>query len=260
MQNEPQMVAALAGIRDERTRAMYEQYIGGATLAETGAQFNVTRERVRQIFRDAQLPQRTIAETAALQRYRDARIYRTAICRAFEDLRDIEEVATHLGVAKAVVKQVVDDNFTAREQRRTKAAPKKYSNEELVVFLQQASKALGGVLTAHSYNDYAKRRRTRDGRRWPTHQTHFNRFGSWRAALGTAGLAANPPSAIAGQRLFDEGHCLDAVRALGRQLGRAPKAEEYDAFARASGGALPSLATVRNRCGRWNEVLDRAGL
>jgi hypothetical protein len=259
-EKEAEMMAALAGIQNARTRAMYERYIAGGTLAEAGVPFRLSRERVRQIFRDAELPQRTLAETMALKRDLEARDNQTMICHAFKESRDIDEVATRLGVARTVVKAVVETSFPAGQRRRKKAVRQKYSDDELLGFLRQASERLGGVVTTQAYNGYAKARRTRDGRPWPTQQTHFKRFGSWRAALAAAGLAANPPSAIAGQRLFDEAHCIDAVRALARQLGKVPTAGEYDAFAKASAGAFPSQATVRNRCGTWNAVLNRAGL
>ncbi len=41
------------------------------------------------------------------------------------------------------------------------------------------------------------------------------RFGPWRAAVGAAGLAANPSSAIAGQTLFEDSPLRGAVPAIG---------------------------------------------
>src|SRR5665213_3650696 len=43
---------------DERVPPMYRDYLSGATLAEAGKPFDLTRERVRQLFRDAGLPTR----------------------------------------------------------------------------------------------------------------------------------------------------------------------------------------------------------
>jgi hypothetical protein len=147
------------------------------------------------------------------------------------------------------------------ERRARRKKPSQiYSETELIEFLQIASQTLGGVLTTAAYTEFARTRKTSDGRRWPTHQTHFKRFGSWRKALAAAGLAANPTSAISGKTLFQTEHCIDAVRAVSREIGKVPTASAYDAAARRSGGALPSQATVRNRCGTWNDVLRMAGL
>jgi hypothetical protein len=174
-------------------------------------------------------------------------------------MRDVDAVAEELGLPRPLVAATVR-GLTPAERRKPKAARKKYSRDELISFLQIASKALGGVLSAQAYTDYARSRRTSDGRPWPTHQTHALRFGSWRAAVIAAGLTANPPSPIAGQTIFEEGHCIDALRAAARALGHVPTAEDYEAFAKASNGALPSGATVRQRLGTWYESLALAGL
>jgi hypothetical protein len=236
---------------------MYED---GATLEEVGRAFGISRERVRQIFRDHELPVRSVKDAHALQRARQSRTYANRIKDRFRDLRDVDAVAQELHLPRSLVAEIVDGAFTVAERRKTKPARKKYSDEELIEFLQAASTALGGVLSAHGYTNYARGQRTPDGRPWPTHQTHALRFGSWREAVKAAGLAANPSSPIAGQAIFEEGHCIDALRAAARALGRAPTADEYEEFARASNGALPSQATLRHRLGRWYQALERAGL
>jgi hypothetical protein len=149
-----------------------------------------------------------------------------------------------------------------QKRRRTSAdwVEKKYSNAELLQVLRDANEAIGGVLTTSAYDQYANERSFTDGRPWPSHQTPFNRFGSWRGALLAAGLAANPSSPIAGRRIFDQSHCIDAIRHVHRQVGAVPTFSEYESIAKASGGAFPSGATVRNRCGSWAEALRMAEL
>jgi Homing endonuclease associated repeat len=151
------------------------------------------------------------------------------------------------------------------DRRKRRRAPsewvkKKYSDEELLQLLREANEAIGGVMTASAYNAFAKGRNFADGRPWPTQQTHFHRFGSWRKALQAAGLEANPPSAIAGQCLFDLNQCIDAILHVHREVGAAPTISEYEAIATNSHGALPSSATVRNRCGSWSKALRLADL
>jgi hypothetical protein len=235
-------------------------YEAGATLEEVGRAYGISRERVRQIFRDHGLPVRSVKDARALQRARQTSQYAPCIKNRFRELRDVNAVAQELQLPRNLVAEIVQGSFTPAERRRPKHARKKYSDEELIRFLQVASTELGGVLTAQGYTDFARTRRTRDGRPWPTHQTHALRFGSWRAAVNAAGLAANPSSPIAGQMIFEDGHCIDALRAAARAVGRAPTADEYDEFAKASNGALPSQATVRHRLGRWYQALDRADL
>jgi hypothetical protein len=239
---------------------MHTLYQRGATLDEVGDAFGLTRERVRQLFANAGLKSRTRSEAAALKR---AGTFARAdeIVERFRALRNESLVAGELAVPERFVKEILDARLTGSERRLAWKRPaKKYSDAELVEFLRQASASLGGVLTTSQYTEFARSRHTPDGRPWPTHQTPFKRFGSWRSALHVAGLASNPSSAIAGQRLFERAHCIDAVRAVARDLEKMPTAAEYDDAARQSGGSLPSQATVRARCGTWNQVLRLAGL
>jgi hypothetical protein len=74
------------------------------------------------------------------------------------------------------------------------------------------------------------------------------------------GSRPNPSSAIAGHRIFDKGQCIDALRHVQRELGNVPTLNQYEAIARESNGALPSGATIRNRCRSWGEALRLAGI
>jgi hypothetical protein len=214
-----------------RIAAMYARYDEGASLREVGREFGLTGERVRQLFAQHGLATRSRLEAKAL-----GRAEREAARSA------------------------------QREEKRKRRRPvadwieKKYSDEELLQILRDANDALGGILTASAYNEFAKDKNFPDGRPWPTHQTHFHRFGSWREALLAAGLSANPSSAIAGQRLFDRGHCIDAIRHAYRELDAVPSISEYESIARAFHGALPSAATIRTRCGSWTRALRMAEL
>lgn len=137
------------------------------------------------------------------------------------------------------------------------SAVQRYSDEELVICLRFAARDIGGVLSSEAFTDYGRRRTMPDGRPWPTHQTLQLRWGSWHDALVAAGLPANPRSSIAGNRLFTEEACLDAVRGLMVQLGHAPSVGEYDRYARASHGGLPSASTIRKQVGKWSDVKAR---
>lgn len=245
---------------NKRVAAAYAMYEAGATLEEVGQAFGVTRERVRQLFRQHGLPTRGVRGTYQMQRALTIRKYAERIKERFRALRDVDLVAQELELPRSLVATVVTDSFTPAQRRKRKATPKKYTDEELIGFLQIASQTLGGVLTAYGYTEYSREQATADGRPWPTHQTHALRFGSWRDALKAAGLAANRSSGIAGQRIFGDGHCIDALRAAARALERPPTAAEYEEFARTSNGAFPSQATVRHRLGKWYEALERAGL
>jgi DNA-binding CsgD family transcriptional regulator len=239
---------------------MRELYDAGGTLSEVAERFGISRERVRQLFRAHGLPTRSIAETAALRREQLLNEHREQILQLIDAGAAPNEIAERLGISPQLVYDALRDDPDRRRlaafRRTAKTRPKpKYSDEEIIECLRSASVELGGVLTTADYTKYARTRQFSDGRLWPLHQTAFLRFGSWRGALQRAGLEANPPSAIAGQRLFTREHCIDAILEVERELGHPPTAAEYERAATTSNGILPSLATVRHRCGGWQEAL-----
>lgn len=244
----------------QRVLEMRELYDAGGTLGVVAEQFGISRERVRQLFRAHGLPTRSKAEAAALRRKHLVNEHREQIFELIDAGVAPNEIAERLRISPQLVRDTLQDDPTRRRvaafRRTAKTRPKpRYSDEEIIECLRTASVELGGVLTTAEYTNYARTRRFPDGRPWPLHQTPFLRFGSWRDALQRAGLEANPASAIAGQRLFTREHCIDAILEVERQLDHPPTAAEYERAAVASNGILPSLATVRHRCGGWQEAL-----
>jgi hypothetical protein len=248
-----------------RAAEMYKQYAGGATLQQVGVTHHVSRERVRQVLTQHGYLMRSIRDVA--ERTRASEVGRADdILSAHAELKDVRAVARRLGVSQVAVRDVVraaeraNPQPASRSRRKFGSTQKRYSDEELLECLRIASQELGGVLTTGAYANFIKERTLDDGRLWPSNQVYRLRFGSWVDALHKAGLRANARTPIAGRPLFTAAHCTDAVRYLARQLGHAPTAAEYDLAARASGGALPSLATVRQRFGGWLSALRAAGL
>jgi len=172
---------------------MYALYVGGATLEEVGARFGITRERVRQVFREAGISTRSITETHVLRHDRLVNQRGAEICKAFSESRDVEAVSRQLNVPRTVVKEVVTQHFPPGSRAfPKKTRPPMYSTTELLAFLQEAGTAVPGRLTTGTYARYARGHRTGDGRPWPSFQTHAKRFGSWRGALLEAGLPVKP--------------------------------------------------------------------
>jgi len=261
--------------KSKRAREMYALYEDGATLEEVGICFSLTRERVRQIFRDAGLATRSVAEASGVpKKYSDAELidclrHTSSALRSglmttdyavfartqrFSNGRPWPTISTHLNRFGSWANAL---KVAGVQPGVRKVWAKLYSDAELIDCLQGAHRALGGVLAKAVYDKFASERCFTDGRPWPTGQVPSQRFGSWREALHKAGLRSNPPSAAAGQRRFGQADCLDAVRSVAHKLGRAPTSNEYCDLARQSAGALPSLSTVHNRCGTWSEAIRR---
>ncbi|HEY1457235.1 MAG TPA: sigma factor-like helix-turn-helix DNA-binding protein [Solirubrobacteraceae bacterium] len=240
---------------------MYELYEQGATLQEVGDEFGITRERVRQVFGKAGLETRSLTQAALIRRETD-RERSEEIVESFLRLKSPRLTARELEIAENTVRSVLREQLSSGEYRviARKQPKQNYSDQELIAFLREASAAGPTVMTALAYGDYARSRRTADGRPWPTHQTHHKRFGSWRGALMQAGLPAHAATRAGRKRHFDADLCVQALRAVHDALGKVPSTTEYERYAHDSQGALPSSATVRNRCGTWNDALRMAGL
>jgi transposase len=246
----------------ERARQMHELYESGWTLEQVAQEFGVSRERVRQILRQFSYGTRSVGESSALKRDQLRVLHGHRIRMLLAEGLTTAEAADRLGVTEHFVKTYLADdpelNRHRHAYRNRRAEKPRYSDEELIELLQEASHELGGVLTAAGYTALSRTRQLPDGRPWPTHQTHALRFGTWVAALARAGLQSNKSSPIAGMRIFDRAHCIDALVEAQRELGRFPTAAEYEAWATGKNGAVPSLATLRHRCGGWQSALRAA--
>lgn len=134
---------------------------------------------------------------------------------------------------------------------------RKYNDEDLIDCLRLAAGELGGILKADAFTAFGRDRSMPDGRPWPTSQAVSTRWG-WRGGLAKAGLRSNPPSAIAGQRLFTLDDCLAAMRACKLRTG-AITVSQYEQFSGTMGGGIPSASTIRKQAAesgqKWSDLV-----
>ena len=233
---------------------MYQWYKCGDSLEQVGQRVGLTRERIRQLFEKHKLPKLSLGERRALDL-----LHVNEALRLFQELGDERAVAQKTGLPVAMIKRILAERLPNAKLYRPRPQPRpRYSDEELVQCLVTASAAIGGVLRVGTYKAFAKSQQMPDGRPWPGNQTLQNRFGTWRNALGRAGLRGNKSSPILGQRLFEPEHCIDAIREVARSLQRVPTAREYEEYAGRAAGAVPSLATIRHRFDSWHSACQAA--
>ena len=178
-----------------------------------------------------------------------AEAYGDPIIALYRDLGSAEAVAARLGVSAAFVRDYVVDSFSYVElrflqrKRADKATPL-----DAVADLRAGQSIFGDApMPLLAYAEIAREH----GLIGP--QTISKLYGSWRAALSAAGLPQNRAGGPKPRFTADE--CEAAVASCADVLGRVPTSVEYDSHARANPG-LPSLATVRNRCGSWRAAVE----
>lgn len=240
--------------RDER---MAEMYLAGSTLTSIGDYFDLTRERVRQILKKNGVVRRSAAEHAVASRERSIGQYAAQIDALFDEMRSIPKVVNEMkryGVPARWVEQHLHPR--RNECLRTHVVPQIWTNDAILEVLREASQGKGTV-TIPSYQKWRKEGALVNGKRPPTHSIIAWRFGSWRNALASAGLANNPARRTYTRRWTKE----DALRAVAiyvnqmNELGKRPTFNGYDIWSR-SIEDVPSGAYIRLLTGMsWSQVL-----
>lgn len=243
--------------RDDELVALVK---AGATLAQAGSHFGISRERTRQILRKkgitvAALPGRTQARSA--RRLRDRLLTSGA---SVEELwragRTRAEIAIELGLAQAAVRELLCERVT-REERLAIAAQKRgemrrLPDQAVLDTLREAARILGRCPSARSYD-----RLRASGRIQGLSATAVSiRFG-WATACRTVGLTPNPSSASGGcgPRVYSDANLHAALSRVARMLGRSPTLRDYEAHRQAG---EPSATAIRLRYGGWDAA--RRGL
>lgn len=133
----------------------------------------------------------------------------------------------------------------APERRKTRA----WTDAQLRQALRKAALVLDGDVREARYRDLA----TRPGASAPSSQTIIRRFGSWNAALESAGVGAVQPL-----RSYDKWTlelCADVVAEFIAETG-STSGSQYREWA-VGREDCPSAATIE-KVGLWHEVVNRA--
>jgi len=246
--------APAAPNRDARLDKIVRLRKDGHTLAEIASRFGVTRERIRQLLRAAESSVDSEAVRSA-QRSEAARRVSDELLAGFRAGRESTEVAREHGVTVSAANQVIRELVTeadraerSRSLGRRRGPGTTYSREELIGAVQEVASRVGRVPTSNDYSDQASRSGL------PSLPTVTNRLGGWANAVRAAGMTPHVSARRNYERRWPEERCWLALQRIVTELGEVPTAEQYALLASADDD-LPSLATVRNRLGRWSEVM-----
>jgi len=226
----------------------------GLTLREAGERYGIERERVRQIVGNVgrhrsvayqrKIEQRQAERAAQFQKAKEKilRLY------AEEELT-INEIAAKTGLPKKGIIDLLKEHFGEmwQYQRHRRMPEKHISKDQVRVAIRSCAQTLGHVPTANEYRVWSAGKGPSGGAIVP------GLYERWSDAIVDAGFPMPPGTIRTGIRRKDYmsyERCLAAINEVWDRLGRPPTAREYEQTAKESQGALPSMATVRNRAAR----------
>ncbi len=237
---------------DPRIADMAQRRLRGETLDDIGKAYNVTRERVRQILKQAGIDPGEIAAARAEGNRAVVAARVDDVLEAFRRGDDAATIARVLdlppgAVAELLATEVTRTDRAARRAARDRPAERRYSDEDLIEAVRTVCERYGRAPTSNEYNATAS-----TSVAMPSLPTIHNRIG-WANAVRLAGFEPRRSVRRSYQRRWTEQTCLDALRRLAVETGHPPTVVEYEQLAELDPG-LPSSATVRNRLGPWSKV------
>ena len=236
-----------------RAQQMCRMRAAGCTLQEIGEAFDVTRERARQIIRDAGGP--SSDESAAARRVRVRAQRESLRARALELAvaepgRTIGQAAAQLGVTEPALRSALGPDarryFLSRQGR-----DRMFSDGAILAHLREAARQRGEPLTVRGYEEV---RTSFGGASAPL---VLQRFGTWRQACARAGIAAGQSVRRSYPRRWTSAELVQAVAAYLAQGGARGSFADYERWARSTERA-PSGQTIRTRFGTWSRAKAEA--
>lgn len=251
---------AAQGPSAERTQVMIAMRKAGHTLESIGQEFGLTRERVRQ------LTGAVSSEESKNQLFRNRSAERQrVVLNILEALKQkpdltVTQLVEGTGTSRSFVLGVLRQHelFALDPDKPAKVAVKEFSTSDLVRAVRQAVVDLGKTNTISGPEYEAWRLQNPSS---PSKVTLIQRYDTWNSMLITLGLT--PTLTPKTQRRSDgtpvripDGVLLQAVMDYLIHAKSNSSAQGYVIWARETG--RPSLGSVRNRLGGWNETVQRA--
>lgn len=222
-----------------RRNDMIQMRRAGATLADIGAKYGVSRERARQIIDNRVTSTEAAAATAG------ARV--AQVRAALTQPMTLAELADRVGFSQHLTSSLVPDDV-----RHLVLSPqtvdKRFSEGDLLARLREAAAVVEGPLTATRYNTF----RDADPDNRPTIAVYAARFGSWSAACAAAGVRSGEAP---GARVYERRHSDDDLLRFVREFldSGLKTVKDWDQW-RMQRPGVPSLSLLRIRLGAWNDI------
>ena len=238
-----------------RNREMADLRSAGKSLEEIGAQYGVTRERVRQILEKIGGPSRQ--DVKALRESIKSDKLEEVKSRALELVKSkpgltISAVAEQLEVSPTELSRILTNQELNLFAKPLRTGNFKWTDEEVVKVLQEAA-TLEFPLTVAAYAKLLE-----DGYlRGPSAARISQRFRSWQAACDLAGVEAGKRTRPLDLSRWTNEDLYAAVIHYLRLPQSTGAAADYDSWASGQDD-VPSMGTLRNRLGPWNQIRNDA--
>jgi DNA-binding transcriptional MerR regulator len=217
-----------------RVHQMCQMRAAGHSLREIGAEFDVTRERARQIILDAGGPDSADAAKARQERaarQREALRARAMAAAAAEPGLTVDEAAELLGVSEYALRAALGPDARRYFLNRQRSAPV-FSEGVILAHLREAARLVGEPLTVRGYEGI-------------------------RTTFGGAGVAHGQPVRREYQRRWSLKQMAEAVATYLTQDGARGSFADYERWARRTEG-VPSGQTIRTQFGTWSHAKAEA--
>ena len=237
-----------------RDRAILEMRMNGKTLEEIGTNFDLSRERVRQIISKFGTEISIPNLTELRRKEREDELKGIAIeisanwnsYRKYDFAKLAEEYNLSIPTIKLIVNKVQHAYLTANEERHLE---KQWTAEACIEVLKLAA-TFAFPLTVLEYRKLLESKSIIG----PTLPIFYSRFGSWADACSVAGVEAGNA-----QREYDSTWSdSDLVRIVRQFLWETRDSswsiENYDSWRRSYQSQIPSVGLLRNRLGGWSEI------
>jgi hypothetical protein len=239
---------------------MIERRWRGHTLDEIGAEFGVTRERVRQLLKKHGGPSAQEIRDHRAAAARCAELARKeAVSRTLRDTLDgrgpltMAEMVEATGLEASVVSKHWPADLAHLRLWGTGARESRWTDEDICGALQQAA-VYEFPLTATAYSELRQVGQISG----PSVPLIGQRFGTWRGACEVAGVVAGDPSTRGYESMWTDEDLLQIARAYLMDPSGPHSAGRFDEWKRANAPDGPSAQTLRKRFGSWTEVKRRA--